>query len=586
MIFHSLKIIRGNQIIDKLASTQFKIVEQEKDLDKHLYDGSLTAISFLEDVRKGDILEYSYSRKGFNPIFGNRYSGFFDVQYSVPVYNLLYRLVVPAGRTMIIKNRGTDIKPFIQQSRSESVYEWKLSQIEALHVADHLPGWYDPYPAIMLSEFTNWKEVSDWAQTLYPFNVSISNSLQNKILDIQKKNLTNEERTSAALRFVQDEIRYTGIEAGENSHKPHHPNQIFSQRFGDCKDKSYLLCVILRKMGIQADPVLINTEEGKAILNWLPSPSVFDHVTVRVKIDNDVYFFDPTISFQRGNLKNISYPDYQCGLVVSENTESLTTIPLNEKGLVSAKETFNISDNHSPASLIVRTEYSGKYADNIRDDFKNNSRYEMLKKYKKYYSSFFDAIEGDSILYLDDEASGLTTIIEYYTIKDFWKEKDGKTKASLQPFLIDGLLKKPESGDRKAPYSLSFPVNYNEEIEINLPENWDVYNSSDVIEIPSTVFKYDYSSSGNKVTLKYEYKTLKDFIGANELREYLTAYNKIDNNTGFTLTYNDKSTSYVKSSSTTSGTKDFFPALYTVLGIVVLITIAIRKSKKKNNYWR
>ena len=224
LVFHSLKIIRGNQIIDKLASTQFKIVQQEKDLDKHLYDGSLTAISFLEDVRKGDILEYSYSRKGFNPIFSGRYSGFFDVQYSVPVYNLLYRLVVPAGRTIIIKNRGTDIKPFIQQSHTESVYEWKLSQIEPLHAADHLPGWYDPYPAIMVSEFTSWKEVSHWAQTLYPFNVSISSSLQNKILDIQKKSLTDEERTSAALRFVQDEIRCHGPRRDADDRARHHPH--------------------------------------------------------------------------------------------------------------------------------------------------------------------------------------------------------------------------------------------------------------------------------------------------------------------------------------------------------------------------
>src|SRR5574337_1160160 len=267
LFLHSLKIIRNGQTIDKLQLAKFKVVQQEKDLDKHLYNGSLTAVSFLEDIRKGDIIEYSYSIKGFNPIFNGKYFGLYDVQYSVPIYNLLYKLIIPSNRTLTIKNKGTEIKPSVQQSNSAISYEWKLNQVAALDVPKHTPDWYDPYPMVMISEFKNWKEVSDWARTLYPFNIELSPALQNKIEEIQKKNLTPESRTVEALRFVQDEIRYTGIEAGANSHKPHHPNQIFNQRFGDCKDKSYLLCSMLRKMNIEADPVLINTESRKAILD-------------------------------------------------------------------------------------------------------------------------------------------------------------------------------------------------------------------------------------------------------------------------------------------------------------------------------
>ena len=39
LILHTLKIIRNNQTIDKLSSAKFKVVQQEKDLSKHLYDG-------------------------------------------------------------------------------------------------------------------------------------------------------------------------------------------------------------------------------------------------------------------------------------------------------------------------------------------------------------------------------------------------------------------------------------------------------------------------------------------------------------------------------------------------------------------
>lgn len=584
LAFHSIKIIRSNQIIDKLKGTKFKVVQQEKELDKHLYDGSLTAISFLEDVRAGDVIEYSYSLKGFNPIFNGKYFGSYTVQYSVPVYNLLYKLCIPANRVPDIKNKGTGIKPSVQQLNSETVYEWRLTQTKALHLPKHTPDWYDAYPTIMVTEFKSWKEVSDWAKILYPSNVEVSSSLQNKISEIEQKNTTAESKTLAALRFVQDEIRYTGIEAGENSHRPHKPDQIFNQRFGDCKDKSYLLCVMLRKMGIEADPVLISTEDRKAILNWLPSPGIFDHVTTRVKIGSDMYWFDPTISYQRGSIKTIAYPDYQCGLVISENTNGLSVIPFSDKGTVSVNEIFDVPDMSGFAHLVVKTEYIGTYADNVRNDFKNNSKYEMLKKYKAYYTDYFKDIEADSIKFSDDESSGIAKTIEYYTINDFWELKDGVKKASLAPFIINVALTKPDEINRSTPYSLSFPINYKEEIEINLPEDWSVEESSDFIKTPALAFKYDYSFSGNRVVLKYEYEHLKDCIEPGELKEYLAAYKKINDNSGFSLTRAENATTYVKSSSSQNSKSSPYTILYTILALAAIITFAVRRSKRTENF--
>ena len=110
--------------------------------------------------------------------------------------------------------------------------------------------------------------------------------MQKKIKEIETANSSDEEKTKAALQFVQDDIRYMGIEIGENSHKPADPSKVFAQRFGDCKEKSYLLCVMLRAMNIDASPVLINTVSKKSISELLPAPTDFDHLTVRVKLDN------------------------------------------------------------------------------------------------------------------------------------------------------------------------------------------------------------------------------------------------------------------------------------------------------------
>src|SRR5829696_3370151 len=98
LIFHSINIIRGTKSLDKLQLSKFKVIQQEKELSMHLYDGSLTALMVLEDVRKGDIIEYSYTIKGFNPTFGNKRAGSFDLQFSVPLYNSYYKMIGPQNR--------------------------------------------------------------------------------------------------------------------------------------------------------------------------------------------------------------------------------------------------------------------------------------------------------------------------------------------------------------------------------------------------------------------------------------------------------------------------------------------------------
>lgn len=585
LVFHSIKIIRGKESFDQLKLNKFKIIQQEKELDKHLYNGSLTAFLMLEDVRKGDIIEYSYSLNGINPIYNNKYATSFDLQFAVPVYNLYYKIIVPKNRTIVIKNSKSTIQPVISDAGNDKIYEWKLKDLKSLRIEEDIPSWYDAWPMVMISEYRSWKEVAQWASELFRFPVVLTPALQQKINEIKNKNSTVDTKVLAALQFVQDDIRYMGMEMGVNSHKPNSPGAVLKQRFGDCKDKSYLLCTILKEMGINADPVLINTEYKKTINTWLPSPKIFDHVTVRVTINNKTYWFDPTISYQRGKLEDISYPDYQCGLVITDTTSTLTQIALQDKGWVAVKETFNIRDSYSPVSLVVTTTNSGSWADGARDDFQNNSRNEMLNKFAKYYSYYFDNLMGDSIKWTDDPVNGTFTTTEYYTISDFWKSEGETKKISFAPYVIDAVLQKPDVSKRSMPFDL--PVGrYKEEIIINLPEEWGGSTYSDRISNSSFDFKYDYKTTDRQVVLKYEYERLKDYVSPGELGDYLSNYKKVMEMSGYELTWNASNNQFNGTGSNSDSPVSFKPfnLLYYLLALAFLVTMMVRNSRKQTNY--
>ncbi|HEY8971117.1 MAG TPA: DUF3857 domain-containing protein [Puia sp.] len=185
LFFHKICIIRDGKEINKLDLSKIKTVHQEKDLKRYLYNGTVNAVLFLEDVRKGDVIEYAYSVHGFNPIFRDKFSDEEEMQYGVPVGQILYRVICPSGRNLNIRSLRSGVEPVITTAGPDKIYQWTFNNVTALKEQDNLPSWYDPYPYVEVSEFRDWSEVSQWALSLFPRGVALSAGLKGKIDEIK-----------------------------------------------------------------------------------------------------------------------------------------------------------------------------------------------------------------------------------------------------------------------------------------------------------------------------------------------------------------------------------------------------------------
>lgn len=564
LVFHTIQVIRNGQTINRLDLSKIKTIQPESGLDNFIYDGSKQAILFVDDVRKGDVLEYSFSLVGFNPIF-SKYSDQFTTAYPSPIYNLYYKVIMPVSRNLNIKNSGESTTADVHVVGTNTTYEWKKSMVKSLHPDDHLPGWYNAYPTVMVSEYNSWKEVNDWALALFPKNITLSKELQQKIQEIKTAYNTDESRAGAALRFVQDDIRYMGMEMGVHSHKPVNPNKVFEQRFGDCKEKSYLLCTMLQAMGIQANPVLISTDDKKALVDELPTPRNFDHLTLCASINGTARYFDATIAYQRGRLNDIAYPDYQYGLVITDTTTALTAIKPHAMGEQNIKEVFDVKDMSGNATLVVTTTYTGAFADDERSQFANNSNYDMLQRTKKFYAYYYEKIKSDSLTFTDNDSTGVFTTTEYYTIKDFWTNEKGVKKSVFSPYVITSLLKKPDEQIRTMPYAITYEGKYHEEIIVNLPEKWDVDTSSFNIKNAAFAYSGRFYNIGNEVRMEYNFETFKDNVTPQETDDYLAAVKTANDSEDYKLTYG------TETSKNTLHTSTAHNSVYMALGFLLLV---------------
>jgi hypothetical protein len=530
---HFIRIHRGNVTIDALKPSEVKTIQQEEELDEQLYNGTFAALVFLSDLRVGDIVEYAYTISGENPVLGGRFADTVYLCNNEPTERLNVRLLWPSTRQINLRNHNTELQPVVRTIGEETEYLWERANVPAVQAEDSTPGWVELFPAVDVSEFKSWEEVVQWAIPLFKVDGANPPDLTAKIEKWRSELQTPEQRLIAALRFVQDEVRYLGIEIGRYSHQPNPPAKVFARRFGDCKDKSLLLSSILNSLGIEAAPALANTKAGQSLDQWQPSPFAFNHAIVQAKIGSRSYWLDATITAQRGSLDKYYDPPYARALVLREGSKALEVIPrpAANSAATEVHDIYKISD-FAPSSYFVTTTYRGADADEMRYRISSQSPAEFGKWNLNYYSHSIPSIRPDGLpLVKDDEASDTIVVTEKYTIDNVWT--NGK-----HYFVADRIyneLGKPAVSQRLLPLAIPFPRSITQTTEIELPGSYDVELGSETISDGIIHFSYRLDREGDKVRLECAFSTSDDHVTPAQLRQHVEAIDRIRNVVGFEL---------------------------------------------------
>ena len=526
LVIHHVHIIRGGVTVDVLRPGDIKIIQQETELSERLYNGTLSAVFFLNDVRSGDTIDCAYSVNGDNPVMGGRFTDTFLLSSSQPIQELRFRLLWPAGRKLHFRTQNVEIQPSVRSLQNEIEYKWERSNVAPFEFEDETPSWFDPAPRVYLSDFDTWDDVARWAAPLYKIKQPVGAVLSKQIERWRTELPRQEERVLAATHFVQDEVRYLGIELGSYSHLPRDPSSVFQKRFGDCKDKSLLLSTMLNLLGVEAHPALVNTDAQPSADELLPSPSAFDHVIVQATLDGKTYWIDPTLSFQRGGLSQHTNPPYRRALVLRDGSRALEEIPESPSDLplTSVKDLFTVVDYKRSVSYSVVTTYRGAAANRVRSNLAEQSISELSRNCLSYYSDTYANIEADGPADVqDDSTNNIIVMTERYRIPDLWSEES-------RTFSSDRIIQELSKRDitrRTMPLSVPYPVNISQNIEIRMPETIAAKSKSGSLKDEAVRFDYEYEQSGSTIKLNYSLRTMADHIPTGNVAQHLEMLDRI-----------------------------------------------------------
>lgn len=292
---HAVNIYRDGRVIDALGKGTFEILRREDQLEAARLDGVLTAVFRISDLRVGDELEFAATIPESDPTLGQASAGLLMLASAPAAGRYHLGLNWEKGRQPNLK-MTPDMVSIAQVG--EQRRDFRFDNPASLSPPKDAPARYQWQRIVEYSEFSDWAAISRHFAPLYVKAAKFTDAspLKGEASRILAAHPGTLDRASAALKLVQQDVRYIYVGLNGGNLTPATADETWQRRYGDCKGKTVLLLGLLAEMGIQAEPVLVNSSGADDGLDArLPNPGMFDHVLVRAHIDGKVYWLDGTL---------------------------------------------------------------------------------------------------------------------------------------------------------------------------------------------------------------------------------------------------------------------------------------------------
>lgn len=294
-VVHAINIYRDGEVIDVLRNAEFAILRREGQLEQASLDGVLTAALQISDLRVGDELEVAVTVRISDPIMGDNSAGFLVFVPNQTPGPIRMGMSWEEGQEPAIRANAEVGKYSHKQARSVD-YRFEDRKVK--------PPVKDAPPRYLFSDTIQFSDYADWAAVSRniapPFakaaTLSDGSPVKREAARIAAAHESQFDRASAALKLVQQDVRYVYVGLNGGNLKPATAEETWQRRYGDCKGKTVLLLGLLAELGIKAEAVLAsNSGLDDSLDSFLPNPGYFDHVLVRAWIDGKAYWMDGTL---------------------------------------------------------------------------------------------------------------------------------------------------------------------------------------------------------------------------------------------------------------------------------------------------
>ncbi|MFA9229352.1 MAG: DUF3857 domain-containing transglutaminase family protein [Microgenomates group bacterium] len=533
-----LVIIRDGQEIDQTARYAPDVFRREGQLEAGIVTGTLTATYNLPDVRVGDIVDFAflYTTKSYVPGAPFAQSKYLD--YSVPVEMARVTIDAPTGTALNVAALPQRVQHRREEGARFDRWIWELPKFAGLQEEERSVYRKDGYALLMVSSDVDWSGLTAALGPRYTADQPLTPEWDARVAAIADKYPTPAGRAIAALRLVQEHIRYVSLSIGEGGYFARPPQEVITAGFGDCKDKSLLLVTVLKRLGITADVALTDLDEGNLLPDAVPDLTVFDHMIVRAQIKGRDHWFDPTGYDEGGDLAHASTPGYGYALpvtpVAQKNLVPMTRNP-GSAWLSEVTESFDFG--LLGVWLTVDATFKGEAANAMRARQTADGTASRTKEYLAFYAERYPGIRTVvDLAFSDDPMRNIITQKErYFLPAPALFQNDLRQNFVFAAEDFAGYLPRTLVTPRRGDLLIGQPRHYRHKIVVtNGPID---FIPPDPISLENAAFKFNYSGTAQEtgaMEMQWEYDETAYSVGADQAAAIAADVRKLGENWQFT----------------------------------------------------
>lgn len=535
---HKLRIRRGDQIIDVLASGQtFTVIRREQNLEMAMLDGVLTANIQPEGLQVGDILDFAVSVSSSDPVMKGHVEEVGAEWGSAPVGRAHLRAQWPA--TMKMRLGQTPSLPELKPVRTGNTMavEILLDDVKPIIPPKGAPARYRVGRRAEMTDFASWADLGALMAPLYEkaATLPVEGPLRTELERIRGLSPDPKVRAEAALALVQDRVRYVALAMGAGGLVPADAETTWSRRYGDCKGKTALLIALLHAMDIQAEPVLVNANSGDGMDTRLPMMALFNHVLVRATIAGKTYWLDGTRTNDT-SLDRLRIPAFDWGLPAVPRGAALVRMVPAPFDAPTRQTSIHIDATAGltvPAPMRVETILRGDEAIGMNATMANLTGETRTSLLREFWKSEYDFVDVKSATATFDAKSGEQRLVMEGTARMDWHKGWYETDGTGLGYKAD--FTREPGQDQNAPFAVPYPFYMRSTETILLPPGFGKVKAGVTADVDQTVAGIEYRRhamlNGNEFTIDTTQRSIAPEFPAKDAAAAQTILRDLADNT-------------------------------------------------------
>ncbi|MDV7187770.1 hypothetical protein R3X25_10800 [Lutibacter sp. TH_r2] len=532
----ALKAVTYNLVSGKIEETKLN----KKDIFRDSKDKYTNVTKFtMPNLKEGCILEWRY--RIVSPFF----SSIDDVviQYPIPVKNYEGKVSVLEYFTVNKRTKGylpieINLERRINTSMgtNDDNYIIKATNVPAMLKEAYVSN-IDNYRAGLVFEVVSvvvpgsvyedyastWEDVAKTINESSNFGDQLSKGkfLEEEINLLKQNATTNTQKIKAALDFTKSKIKwnkYNGKYTDEGI------KNAYKKGTGNVSDINLFLVIVLREIGLSANPILVSTRSNGIPL--MPTLDGFNYVVAGVELEGQVVLLDATEKYSAPNVLPKRAINWQGTLVRPSGSFNWVQMASVKPSEINSNISFSLNEE-GEIEGISRTQYSNYFGMNYRNNYNALSEEDLISKIEEDNNG----IEIETIRITNKENS-YKPIVETFKFSSEDLTTSAGDKIYLKPLVFNSITKNPfklEKRDYPVDFSTISKTKYLASIQ--LPEGYAVESipESLAIGLPEELgsYKFRVIDKGDRIEIFSEMATNSVIYPAQYYQELKEFYKNI-----------------------------------------------------------